>query len=76
MDADLEYWIKELEGDQEVLRELSYYNLPHRTHSITELYELREAIEDQIVNAQLLIGTLRDRDTKSKKSFWKKIFRK
>ena len=76
MDADLEYWIKELEGNQEVLRELKYYNLPHRTHSITELHELRQAIEDQTVHAELLIRTLRDRDTKSKKSFWKKIFRK
>ena len=76
MDADLEYWIKELEGDREVLRELDYYNLPHRTHSVTELHEMREAIAAQTIHAELLIRTLRDRDAKSKKPFWKKIFRK
>ena len=76
MNADLEYWIAKLEADRETLRKLKYYDLPHNKLSITELHELRETIEEQTIHAELLIDTLRDVDFESKKSFWKKIFRK
>ena len=76
MDADLEYWIARINEDAEKLRELKFYNLTFSQHSIEELYEIRETMENHIAHTSLLVDSLQKRRFTPTKPFWKKIFRK
>ena len=74
---DVNYWTDRLLENSVKLNALETIQLPHQTHSIVELHQIRELITSQLAYISLLGETVESEHSRQQKlNFFQRLFNK